>query len=192
MTIPEFPIHDRGPVSRGFLAQGLDSFAKAAMHVRMLPYGRNSNRTDRILVLTEGRGTCSGKHALLAELAAEQGQPLELLLGFFRQAPENHPRVAAVLQKHGLAWYPEFHCYLRWQGQRLDFTGKSSPIEPDRELFDELVIRPDQVEEFKTEHHRHYLAEWLQREGLASRFDLAAIWAIREACIGARAEKSKK
>ncbi len=187
MIIPDFPIHAAGGlVSPVFLAHGLKTFDAAALHVRSLPYGRNSNRTDRRLVLTEGRGTCSGKHALLAELAAEQRQPLELMLGFFRQVPENHPRVATVLRQHGLAWYPELHCYLRWQGQRLDFTGKSSPIEPDRELFDELVIQPDQVEDFKTEHHRRYLAPWLQREGLADHFDLEAIWAIREACIGAR------
>lgn len=40
--------------------------------VRAIPYGRNTNRSASG-VLVEGHGTCSTKHALLAELLANRG-----------------------------------------------------------------------------------------------------------------------
>lgn len=186
MQIPDFPIAPAGPVSQAFLALGCSRFDQAALHVRELPYGRLVTRGDFLAVLREGRGTCSGKHALLATLAEEQRQPVELWLGFFRQVPENSPRIAAVLNPAGLAWYPELHCYLKWQGQRLDFTGKGVPIDPKMALFDEQQIVPAQIETYKTDYHRRYLPGWIEREGLAGRFDAESLWKIREACINAR------
>ena len=65
------PASDRGP--RG-------GMASAVTYIRRLPYGRNTDRSDILRVLREGKGTCSTKHALLACLAQEQGIPLELTL----------------------------------------------------------------------------------------------------------------
>jgi hypothetical protein len=42
-----------------------------------LRYGRNADRADFRLVLSEGRGICSTKHALLAAVAFEQGSSIE-------------------------------------------------------------------------------------------------------------------
>jgi hypothetical protein len=35
--------------------------------VKNIPYGRNSNRTDFSLVISENKGTCSSKHAFLKD-----------------------------------------------------------------------------------------------------------------------------
>jgi len=53
-------------------------------------------------VHTEGRGTCTTKHALLAELATEQRLPVALVLGIYLMNERNTPSVGSVLARHGL------------------------------------------------------------------------------------------
>jgi len=65
------PLAFDGPVTRLFRAAGVNDFAGAARHVLKLPYGRIADRSKFWLVLEEGRGTCTTKHATLAELARE-------------------------------------------------------------------------------------------------------------------------
>jgi hypothetical protein len=74
--LPDFALDAGRPLGREFVALGLGGYREAAHHVRYLPYGRNSDRSDWRLVLKEGRGTCSTKHALLAELARVPGERL--------------------------------------------------------------------------------------------------------------------
>jgi hypothetical protein len=57
--------------------------------VRSLPYGRNSDHSDWRLVLGEGRGTCSTKHALLADLARENRRHVALMLGIYEMDEDN-------------------------------------------------------------------------------------------------------
>ena len=171
--------------------RGISSFVEACEYVRLLPYGRNTNRTDRLLVLEEQCGTCSGKHALLAELALEHGQPIDLMIGIFRMTKYTHPQVSTILDQHNLEYLPELHTYFRIGGKRLDFTGIDSPIEPAVDFVTEKRIAPHQVEKFKTAFHKEYLGEWLKStEGLAKRFNPDSIWRIREMCIAARTKKS--
>ena len=73
-----------GEISRLARSHGLGTFADAVQHVRSIPYGRISDRSDYRLVLREGRGTCSMKHALLAALAQENGLAVSLTLGVTR------------------------------------------------------------------------------------------------------------
>ena len=61
-----------GPITALFRAAGTHDFVGAARHLLALPYGRIADRNKFWLVLEEGRGTCTTKHALLAELAREQ------------------------------------------------------------------------------------------------------------------------
>lgn len=173
-------------ISDAFLSYGIKDFYSATKYIRELPYGRNSNKTNRLLVLTEQRGTCSGKHALLAELAQEQNKPFELYFGFFKISENTHPAVAPILEKYGLTYYPELHAFLVSNGVKYDFTGMESPIEPLIEFMKELPVRPDQVENYKEEAHKNFLASWLITEGLSNKFNLDQLWKIREECIKAR------
>src|SRR5262245_1784948 len=76
-----------------FEAAGIHDFAAAARHALTLPYGRIADRKKLWLVLEEGRGSCTTKHALLAELAREQGIEVHLTLGIYAMSERNTPGV---------------------------------------------------------------------------------------------------
>lgn len=73
-TLPNRSLSEGGKLSLAFSKLGLSSFHQACEYVWKLPYGRTSDRANCRLVLTEGQGTCSTKHALLGE--TELGKPI--------------------------------------------------------------------------------------------------------------------
>jgi hypothetical protein len=74
-----------------FRAAGVHDFAGAARHLLALPYGRIADRNKFWLVLEEGRGTCTTKHALLAELGREQQIDVDLTLSIYEMNERNTP-----------------------------------------------------------------------------------------------------
>jgi hypothetical protein len=69
MRLPEAPIAASGSLAARFRQRGCTTLRQAAYQLYTLPYGRNSDRSDFLLVLSEGRGTCSTKHALASSRA---------------------------------------------------------------------------------------------------------------------------
>jgi hypothetical protein len=69
-TFDPVPLKAVGDSSIAFIHAGIPDYRSAAEFVSRLPYGRNTV-TDPLVVLIEGRGTCSTKHALLYRLAVE-------------------------------------------------------------------------------------------------------------------------
>jgi hypothetical protein len=114
--VPNLFLDAGRPLGGEFAGLGLGGYRDAARHVRSLPYGRNSDRSDWRLVLAEGRGTCSTEHALLSELAGENGRHVALVLGVYEMDGGNTPGIGAVLERHGLPRLPEAHCYLGYEG----------------------------------------------------------------------------
>lgn len=190
-ALPERLLADRGTESAGLLARGLRHYRAAAQYLHGLPYGRNSNRSDYRLVLKEGRGTCSTKHALLAAVALEQGLPVFLTIGIYDMSEANTPGVGPVLSAHGLDRLPEAHCYLTYRGQRVDVTrGGVSPREEIAAFHREWRIRPAQIGAHKQSLHQAFLREWLGRNpDVEEGFE--ALWEIREACIAALASSGE-
>ncbi len=182
--LPSFALHPERPLGRRFAALGLGDYREAARHVRNLPYGRNSDRSDWRLVLEEGRGTCSTKHALLAELARENGRPVALVLGVYEMDGVNTPGVGPVLSEHGLSCVPEAHCYLAHEGARVDLTRESGGAEQPKRFLHEEEIEPYQIGEYKVQAHRVFVRRWAGRRGL----DPESVWRAREKCIAALAE----
>ncbi len=182
--LPDFPLDAEGETGRRFAALGIGGYRDAARHVRNLPYGRNSDRSDWRLVLEEGRGTCSTKHALLAELARENGRCVALVLGVYEMNEANTPGVGAVLKRHGLPSVPEAHCYLAHEGARVDVTREVEAAEPIAGFLHEEEIEPGQVGEYKVEAHRGFVRRWAEERGL----DPERVWRAREECIAALAE----
>ena len=90
-ALPNAPLSGGGTVTALFSEAGIEDFHGAARHLLGLPYGRTSDRSKPALVLTEGRGTCSSKHALLAELAHELGLDVRLTLGIFEMSARTGP-----------------------------------------------------------------------------------------------------
>ncbi len=88
----------------------------------MSALSRNTCPDDPLIVLTEQRGTCSTKHALLRRLAIEQNLDVALVLGIYEMAEQNTPGVGDILRKYELVLLPEAHCYLRMARRRIDVT----------------------------------------------------------------------
>lgn len=183
-AFPESAIRPRGDVSRAVRGRGLTTLREAIRFVRDLPYGRPTDRGSALATLEEGVGTCSTKHALLARLCDELGlSSVQLTLGIYEMTERNTPGVGDVLEAHGLEALPEAHCYLVYDGERFDFTRSGDGGAPIERLLLEEPIRPGQIGEYKTERHRAFLADWIDRVGLDR--ELAEVWIIRERCIEA-------
>ena len=186
-TLPvgaENRLTSNGEISRLARSHGLGTFADAVQHVRSLPYGRISDRSDYRLILREGRGTCSTKHALLAALAQENGLAVSLTLGVYEMTDANTPGIADALSKHGLSSIPEAHCYLRTGHGVIDATTDGSCESAERHFLHEETINPEDIGAYKNAVHRRVLDDWLRATGQAA-FGLDAAWAAREDCIAA-------
>ncbi len=184
--LPRAKLRPAGPVTARLLALGVETFEAAADHVRRLPYGRNSDRDDFQLVLSERRGTCSTKHALLAALALEQGLDVALCIGIYEMTGRNTPGVGPALERHGLPHLPEAHCYLICGGRRIDVTrAGAEPEAPiDRFLYEER-IEPAKIGRYKTELHERFLRGWAAESEQAGGRSFEDLWSIREECIAA-------
>ena len=183
LILPEAPLNAPGPASEAFRQIGCVSYRSAARRLHELPYGRNSDRANFRLVLSERRGTCSSKHALLAAVALEQNLPVSLTIGIYDMAELNTPGVGRVLSAHGLESIPEAHCYLTYSGRRVDITRSGiSPQMSIAHFHKEWPIEPAQIGAHKIALHHQYLREWLRkRRDLSVSFE--ELWRIREACI---------
>jgi hypothetical protein len=180
-----------GMVSTAFLSLAKGDLRAAGQHVCELPYGRNDHPDDPLAVLTEQRGTCSTKHALLRRLAIEQGIDLVLVLGIYEMNERNTPGVGSVLQRYGLKALPEAHCYLRVGDKRIDVTRQRarSDVEPISHFLHEEQIDPSQITTYKMRVHKGFLRQWIsERRGLGE-LSLATIWAIREECVAALSQR---
>jgi len=175
--IPNRPFSANGPFTSLFQVAGIHDFAAAARHVRALPYGRIADRKKLWLVLEEARGTCTTKHALLAELAREQRIDVQLTLGIYEMSERNTPGVGRVLSAS--------HCYLRHENGRIDVTGVPAGAAPIDHFLHEEPIAVDQIGAYKQDLHRRFLRDWITRTDSVHGRSLEEIWRIREACIAA-------
>ena len=186
-ALPAVRLGTGGPTTAAFIERGVSSFRDAARFVAALPYGRNSNHSDHLMVLSESKGTCSTKHALLARLAREQNLPISLCVGIYEMDGLNTPGVADVLKTHGLTSIPEAHCYLKRGSQRIDVTvaGTNAAREPIERFFVEVEISPEQVRRYKVQLHQEFVHSWMKATSLPRAFTFEQLWAIREARIHA-------
>lgn len=180
--LPDFALTADGPASAGLRAHGITDYRSAAAWIEGLPYGRGRGR-DELDVLTELRGTCSTKHALLARAAREHSVAVELVLGIYLMDGDNTPGVGEALARHGLARVPEAHCVLRWQGEYVDITRAGSRGVP--EFMYTEVLKPEDIAVHKIAVHRAYLLKWISTQ--LPGWTLERVWAAREACIAALA-----
>ncbi|MFP5405690.1 MAG: transglutaminase domain-containing protein [Gammaproteobacteria bacterium] len=182
-ALPQFALDPSAFLARLFIQHGLRDFRAAAQHVWHLAYGRTSVASDYRRVLAERRGTCSTKHALLAALAREHRQPVQLVLGIYEMSDANTPGTGAVLKRAELASLPEAHCYLLHDGVRVDLARAAPSSEPITRFLWEESIAPEQIGDYKRERHRQFLSVWAAER----RLEFEAVWQARERCIAALA-----
>ena len=163
--------------------QGLFSWNQLTAYIKNLPYGRNANRSDFSLVMTEEKGTCSSKHALLKQVADLNNIPnIKLIIGIYKMNEQNTPKIGATLSNHSIDFIPEAHCYLKINGERIDFTTSASEFKRlEADIIQELEIEPWQVADFKVKYHQDFIKQWLK--DASSSFSFDEIWQIRERCI---------
>ncbi len=184
--LPNFELTANATLSSIARQLGLNNFEEAAKYIQQLSYRRTSRKSDLSLVFKEECGTCSTKHATLAQLALENNiSSIELTLGIYQMMEQNTPGVGKVLEATRLTYVPEAHMYLRHQGQRFDltFNGMEAALSPFDSLMDEISIEPQQIGDFKVHYHKQFLKQWLVKQSFS--YSLDEVWKIREACIAA-------
>jgi len=169
---------------------GIQTWGELIEFVKSLPYGRNSNRTDFELVITEKKGSCSSKHSLLKKVANLNDIPnIKLILGIYKMNKTNTPNIGNVLIENSIDFIPEAHCYLKIDKKRIDITTFQSDFKKlEKDIIQELEIQPEQVAEFKVEYHKDFLKKWISENNIKLDFD--EIWRIREKCIANLTEKT--
>ncbi len=178
-----YPITATTPLSQQVRNLGISDMAALLTYIQQLPYGRNKTRSDLSLVLSAKKGTCSSKHALIKQVALENGDTeLQLIIGLYKMTPQNTPGIGKEMYRHGLQYIPEAHCYLKWKNQRIDLTKSNSDFSIIEDaLLEEQLIVPHQIGSYKVAYHRNYLKKWLLEEAIE--MDLESLWLVREGCI---------
>ncbi|PCJ67515.1 MAG: hypothetical protein COA58_02840 [Bacteroidetes bacterium] len=161
----------------------MHSWNELTEFIKRLPYGRNKNRTDVGLVLSENKGSCSSKHAFLKRIADLNNIPnVKLVLGLYRMNNTNTPGIGDTLERNSLNYIPEAHCYLIVEDKRTDVTTSDSEFARiEKDIILEKEIEPEQVDSFKVEYHKTFMRTWIEQQKLDFSFD--EIWTIREQCI---------
>jgi len=164
-------------------SKGIETWNELTEFIRNLPYGRNKNRTDFGLVLSERKGTCSSKHALLKSIADFNNIPnVNLLIGIYRMTELNTPKIGNELTENSFNFIPEAHCYLKINGNRIDLTTKESEFDKlKKDIIEEKEIEPNEVSKFKVDYHKEFVKRWLKETD--SKFTFNKVWSIREKCI---------
>ncbi len=162
---------------------GIETWNQLTNFIKNLPYGRNKNRSNFGLVLSEKKGTCSSKHALLKSIADLNNIPsIDLIIGIYRMTESNTPNIKTVLTENSIKFIPEAHCYLKINGNRVDLTTKESKFDTiEKEILQEIEIKPSQVSKFKVDYHKNFIKNWLKETN--SKFEFNEMWRIRERCI---------
>jgi hypothetical protein len=172
-----------------FLSRNLTDFHAALNYIWWLPYVRNSDRADFNLVFKEECGTCSTKHAALAQLVAEQNHPIFLSLGIYEMSATNTAGVGRLVDEFGLKSLPEAHYYLTCARRRFDVTHFSNEgTKPIENFLYEERISPDQIGSYKVMMHRKFFQNWMCENNLNEKFSFEELWKVREKCIAAFAQ----
>jgi hypothetical protein len=151
--------------------------------VKNIHYGRNANRYDFSLVLSENKGTCSSKHAFLKDFADKNEiENVKLYIGIFKMNETNTPKLGDLLSNNKIKYIPEAHCYLKINQVPVDVTTVDSFYDKiKQDIVEEIEITPNQVSDFKVTYHKAFLKNWIKETNQNNTFE--EIWEIREQCI---------
>lgn len=164
------------------------NFDELIEKVKNIPYGRNANRYNFSLVLSENKGTCSSKHAFLKDFADKNEiENVKLYIGIFKMNEVNTPKLGDLLSRNNIEYIPEAHCYLKINQIAVDATTLDSFYDKIKhDILIEIEIIPNQVSDFKVEYHKAFLKKWITETNQNNTFE--EIWEIREQCISKLSE----
>lgn len=182
-SLSNLKITSNKPLSLLCLSLGLTTFKDVCNHVKKMPYGRNSSKSDFSLVILEQKGTCSTKHGFLSQVAIENDlKQIKLLIGIYKMNHLNTTGIGTILLKHHLDYIPEAHTYLKVKTQRFDFTSLNSKTSAfEDSLLHEEFITPKQIGDYKQKLHKQFIKRWIHNHAIQYSSD--ELWDIREQCI---------
>lgn len=179
----DFDLDLSKPLGKLLMPHKVKTFHQALSFVKSLAYKRISNIDDYTLVVTEQCGTCSTKHAFLAELAHENGRyGIQVELAFFKFKAKIMPHLATEFEKNHISYLPEGHCYLRTPLGKLDLTSNRFDMDkiltPDT-VIKTLILSPEQAGNYKQKLHEKYFQDWCKSQKLP----FEPIWQLRQKII---------
>jgi hypothetical protein len=118
--IPAVSLVPQGPVTQRFIDLGLANLRDVASYIKDMPYGYNEDQDNPIVLLDEGRGTCTTKHGLFALCAAEMNIPIFKALGIYLMTEQTVSGIKKILGE--LDAIPALHCFLVYGPYRIDLT----------------------------------------------------------------------
>ncbi len=182
-AIKHLPLTANDKLTQLVRSKSINTWSELLNFVKDLPYGRNANREDFSLVLTEEQGSCSSKHSLLKKVAQLNNiGNVKLIMGVYKMNHLNTPKIGKTILDSGLEYIPEAHCYLMLNNRRFDLTSANASIHNlIHDVLEETEIEPEQVNTFKVAYHKNYLQKWIEEDAIGLSFD--HVWAIREQCI---------
>jgi hypothetical protein len=132
--LPDAEIKPSGIISRKFLELGIKSFKEACIYVHDIEYGYNTNYDDKMIFFKEKKGTCTSKHATIAQLAKELDIPIYKHVAVYKLTEEIATGTNKILKKYELPYVPMQHCFLVSKDYHFDLTegncnGKNTSIE---------------------------------------------------------------
>ncbi len=182
-------LESNDPLTIDIVESGVVTWEDLIRCVQTFHYGRNAKRSDVTLVWSERKGSCSSKHAFLKHIADLNNiQNIDLILCMYKMNSSNTQKVESVLNEFKIDYLPEAHCYIRVETEAIDVTTMSSKfLSIQADVLEEQIIHPDQVTDFKVDYHKSYMRKWGAENYPEKSFE--ELWAIREQCISALAEK---
>ena len=178
-----YKLNNNDPLTILINSLSIQTWNDLIIHTKNLPYGRNSNRTDLTLVISEGKGSCSSKHAFLKKVADLNNIPnIKLILGMYKMSEINTPGIGNPMSDNNIPFIPEAHCYLSINNKKTDITSENADFSAlTKDIIQEIEIKPEQVAQFKVSYHKEYLKSWIKENNIP--FSFNEIWSIREECI---------
>jgi hypothetical protein len=154
--LPDAKLKPLGELSNKFLDLGISTFREACNYVHDIDYGYNTNFEDKMIFFKEKKGTCTTKHAVIADLAQELKIPLFKHVCIYKLTEEITTGVKNILQQYEIPYVPMVHCFLVYENYRFDLTegnrnGKKTPINEciHSERVDPFISRKDEYLLFK-------------------------------------------
>jgi hypothetical protein len=181
-VFPDFHFSGKGPIAGTFVRLGITSFLEACRYVHELPYGYNSCRDDVMVLFRENAGTCTTKHAVIAALAQEIELAVHKQVGIYAMTEELVSGAGLLLSHFSLPFIPMAHCFLSYEGYRVDLT-EGNANGKNRAIEDFLYVR--QVEPNISERdeyllYRQAVSDVVLRRSDFVHVDLARILKARE------------
>lgn len=140
-------------------------FFTLCQEVASFPFQALSKEEAYHFVYKEKKGTDASKHAFLAKIALLHGRnDVEFMAGIYYLNEHSCPALVPFLEETNLSFIPSIRCYLRYQGERFDFSGLS----PAASNLGSFMIReqsmdPHQAFDWKRMIYEDYITRWLAR-----------------------------